>query len=116
MIDNEHINYILKEYPAWKIKSIFKMGVDKYIQGDNIEQKIDDYEMFYNIPVEEEMFFNIVNNVSLNNRISLVSINHLKGFVCDYLSICIPSFGRKWTEFKKDSLPTNLLSIIEQYN
>lgn len=115
MIDNEHIDYILKEYPAWKIKSIFKMGVDKYLEGSDssIERKIDDYEMFFNIPVEQEMLFSIVNKISLNNKVSTIEINHIKSFVCDYLSICIPSFGRKWTEFKKDN---ELLIGVEQYN
>ena len=102
MIDNEYADYILKEYPAWKVKSIFQIGVDRFLEGDDpIEVKVNDYEMFFDIPVEQGILFNIVNKISLNYKISNDVIYHLKNFVCDYLSICIPSFGRKWVEFKK---------------
>jgi len=116
MIDNEYVNYILKEYPAWKIKSVFVIGIDKYIGSDeHIELKIDEYEMFHDIPVEEEILFNIVNSISLNYMVSNDMIYHLKDFVCDYLSICIPSFGRKWIEFKKELDHLHTISI-EQFN
>lgn len=111
MIDNEYINYILKEYPAWKIRSSFIIGVDKYMEGDeygeNIDLKINDYEMFFDIPVEEEILFIIINKICLNYTITNDMIYHLKNFICNYLSICIPSFARKWSEFKK-GLPINI--------
>jgi len=103
MID-EYVEYILKEYPAWKIKSMFKISIDSYIGGNDIKSKIQNYEIFFGIPVEEKIIFDIINKVILNYKITNESVYKLKGFICDYMGICIPSFDIKWNEYKYESI------------
>jgi len=93
--------FIIKEYPIWKIELLFKTGVDNLLEYDvSIKQKIKDYELYYNIDIEQSIMCNIINKIALLYRISNKSTFELKDFICDYMSVCIPSFGEKWTKYK----------------
>jgi len=94
---------IIMEYPAWKIRTKFKMGVNELIPNNSsLNSKMVDYDLFYDIDIEKNIMFDILNKITINYKIPLDSTYDIKEFICEYMGICIPSFKLKWEEFKKD--------------
>lgn len=116
-LENEIKEYIISEYPSWKVKTIFRIGIDDLISDEgyfSVDDKIVDYDMFYDIEIEKKLLFEILYNVGCMYDVK--DIYPIKSFICEYISACIPSFARKWKQFKMDNMAPLYSPEIEWFN
>jgi len=96
---NEIKEYIISSYPQWKIRTLFKHGVNQLIDDigyDNIEQKIEDYEKYFDLDIEKKILMTMLKEVDrFDVKKNSNEYEKIKVFIMKYLSKCIPSFDSK---------------------
>jgi len=106
---NNYKDYIIKEYPSWKIKLLFNSGIKSMVNGDTLKQKKINYNFFFNIEIETFIFYDILNKIQNTNNNDNIIINvtpeyEIKLFILNYIGACIPSFNKKWEYIKMNNL------------
>lgn len=93
---NEVKDFVITNYPFWKVKSLYRSGIDLVIDDGgyvSINDKILDYELFYDFFIEIRIV-NTINNDIVKHFDKKVTQKQ-REFIIDYVCGCIPSFKRK---------------------
>ena len=98
--EDEIIEFIISEYPSWKLNYIYIKEIDKIVINDTIYEKIYDYELFYSVDIEYDIIGEIFNSVEKKFNINFLKPS-TKDYIIQYISVCIPSFAKKYDYIKK---------------
>jgi hypothetical protein len=99
---NEIKEFIISNYPRWKIFALFKHGVNVLIDDENymnIDQKISDYEIYFDYEIENRIIRTIKGNIILKFECIYPEI---ESFIFSHIEECIPSFKKKTNQREKN--------------
>lgn len=103
IISNDIYSYIIREYPLSRIRNMFNSELNELVvSGDDIYDKMSTYSKHFGIVIEN----NIINIImyDINRIYDVPNVKDLSYFICEYMSMCIPTFKVHWYIFKKNVL------------
>lgn len=94
------IEYIICEYSFYKIRFEYNTLIDNLIDHDPLdehsiyEEKIKDYNEYYNNEIENYLVDKILTSVNHNFKTNKIN-KEIDDFIINYLYLCLPNFRLK---------------------